>query len=1247
MQLNKSFSLEQIIDRQPLIVAPKTLLTEVIRQMREWANNYYLTESNDASDPDSLTRINNSCALVVEDTQLQGIFTERDLVKLIATERDLAEIVVGQVMSRELITLTASDMEDLFIALNLMRQHYIRHLPIVDESDRLLGLITEKNLRQNLQPLDLMKWRRVEEVMSDRVIHAPPTISVRQAAKLMAENQVSYVAIVESDREESELLIPVGIVTERDLVQFQSLNLDFSQPVQRFMCTPLFLVNPNDSLWSIHEQMQQHRLRRLLVAGSRGELRGIITQTNLLQVFDPTEMCGVVDVLQRQIYQLKNERAKYLDDRARELEKQVNERTAELRQAHQQLFFHINNTPLAVVEWDSNFCVKHWSKRAEQIFGWSKSEVMGKHWRDWQFVLEADLEDVIGITSRLFDSTEPRNISHNRNYTKKGAIVTCEWYNSVLLDEAGNLISILSLVQDVSAREIALCARAEAETALRESEQLFRNMANNAPMMVWVTDGTGYCTYVSQSWYEFTGQTKETGLEFGWLEAVHPDDRDRTQTIFLRATQRQEAFRLDYRLHHHDGEYRWVIDAAKPWIGNDGQFKGYIGSVIDISDRKRREEILQDIASGVSVETGVNFLPSLCEYLCKTLKVDYAFVGELIQPEADKIQTLAIYAGSQIIDNFTYPMAGTPCEEVIGQGLCIYPEAIQELFPHDLMLQEMAAESYAGIPIFKSNGSAWGLIAVLDSKPFDDVTPIEEVLKIFATRVTSELERQQAENKIREQAALLDIATDAIMVRGLDDRILFWNRGAEKLYGWTKAEALNRNANELLYRESSTELSIIQQIVTQQQGEWQGELNQVTKADKDIVVQSRWTLVRDEAGNPSSYLVVKSDITEQKQLEAQFLRTQRLESLGTLAGGIAHDLKNILAPLLGFSRLLPLKLPDLDEQTKSFFQIMENNAQRGTALVQQILTFSQGTEGEKGIVQIRHLIEEIGQIIKETFPKTIELEINAPKNLWTVNADPNQLHQVLMNLAVNARDAMPEGGRLKIAAENFPIDANFARLYLDAHEGSYLLITVSDTGVGIPPEIIDRIFEPFFTTKEIGHGTGLGLSTVIGIVKNHGGFIDVISERQRGTQFKVFLPASETAAIAIETTAELPQGNGELILVVDDEPAILEVTKATLETFNYRVLTAGDGVDAIAIYTQNQAEIGVVLMDLMMPEISGLTAMRTLKKINPSVKLIANSGLAEKDKITAAEKIGIKAFLAKPYSVEKLLQQLKDVIAAN
>ena len=1310
MRHSNFFSLEQVIDRQPLTVTPETPIIEVIRQMQEWANSCSLTESDDDSDTDSTGRMNNSCALVVEDAQLQGIFTERDLVRLIATEQNLAEIAVGEVMCRELITLTATGSEDIFTALNILRQQQIRHLPIIDESDRLLGLITEKNLRQNLKPIDLMKWRRVEEVMSDRVIHAPPTISLRYAAQLMAKHRVSYVAIVEPDREQSELLIPVGIITERDIVQFQTLNLDLAQPVQKLMSTPLFLVHPQDSLWTVYQQMQQRRVRRLLVAGSQRELQGIITQTSLLQVFDPTEMYGVIKVLQRQVCQLELERTEYLQNRTSELEIQVTERISEITKVNQQLQQQIEERKqvqaklkqqLELEQQIFSISARFLNVAAEQIsteiesalqiisesnqfetgyiFRFCEDQATFSMTHEWVTPEAApQIQNAQNLPVAMFPWAiakikrgETFYVNSVANLPPEASVDRENWqifnlcslviipikqlntitgwigFASFFDEQIGSPLKI-NLFQIVGEIIASTLQRQQSDLDLQASEQRFNSILGSLEDVVWSIDpNTLERIYINSAVEQVYDRQV---FEFYdnphlWLEVVHPEDLECVSN-FAQNIIETEGGEIEYRIVRPDREIRWLYERAHLIRDASGAPIRLDGIVTDISDRQRREKILKDIASGMSVEIGANFLPSLVEYLSKTLQVDYAFVGELIRPEEDSIRTLAVYGQNQVIDNFEYHLAGTPCQNIVGKKQCIYPEAIQQLFPDDQMLKDLAAKSYAGMPIFDLAGQALGLISIIDSKSFDDISLIEEVLKIFATRATIELERQKAEDKIRHQAALLDVTNDAIIVRGLDNQILFWNRGAEQLYGWKKAEALEQDANKLLYRESSTEFNKIQSSV-KEKGEWQGELNQVTKAGKDLVVESRWSLVKDEAENPQSYLVVNTDITEQKQLEAQFLRTQRLESLGTLAGGISHDLNNILTPILGFAKLLPLKLPNVDGQTKEYFKIIETNAQRGSALVKQILTFARGLEGDRGTVQIRHLIAEIKQIIEETFPKVIELEISAPQNLWTVNGDVNQLHQVLMNLAVNARDAMLDGGKLTIKAENFIVDNCYARLHLDVQQGSYVLITVADTGVGISAKIIERIFEPFFTTKEIGHGTGLGLSTVIGIVKSHGGFIDVVSDTKpdsRGTQFKVFLPASETAAITIEETEELPHGNGELILVVDDETSILEVTKATLETYNYRVLTANDGIDAIAVYAQNINAITLVLMDIMMPSLGGKTAIRTLQKINPKVKIIAASGLVSNHELVAELENSIEAFVAKPYTNDELLRIVYEVI---
>jgi PAS domain S-box-containing protein len=339
-------------------------------------------------------------------------------------------------------------------------------------------------------------------------------------------------------------------------------------------------------------------------------------------------------------------------------------------------------------------------------------------------------------------------------------------------------------------------------------------------------------------------------------------------------------------------------------------------------------------------------------------------------------------------------------------------------------------------------------------------------------------QRKQDEQKIREQAALLDITTDAVFIRSLDGCIQFWNQGAKKLYGWSTSEIIDRQMDELLYRDL-LELENALKVMFEQ-GNWQGELLQTTKSGKEIVVESCLTLMRDAEDKPEYILAVNTDITDKKQMEIQFYRAQRLESLGTLASGIAHDMNNIFTPILGIAQLLPYMLPNLDERSQKMLQILVDNSRRGGNLTKQILTFARGLESERIPTQVRHILEELIQIIKSTFPKSIVIRQDwSIQDLWLVSADATQLHQVFMNLCVNARDAMPNGGTLEIAAENFVIDELFAKMHLEAQVGSYLVITISDTGTGIPPEVQEHIFDPFFTTKAIGQGTGLGLSTVL------------------------------------------------------------------------------------------------------------------------------------------------------------------------
>lgn len=506
-------------------------------------------------------------------------------------------------------------------------------------------------------------------------------------------------------------------------------------------------------------------------------------------------------------------------------------------------------------------------------------------------------------------------------------------------------------------------------------------------------------------------------------------------------------------------------------------------------------------------------------------------------------------------------------------------------------------------------------------------------------------QRKRAEEQLLEQATLLENAQDAILVRDLDDRILFWNNSAERIYGWSAAEIAGQDTKQLLYK-GHVSTYVDAKRVTLEKGEWQGELRQVTKDEKEIIAESRWTLVRDDRGKPKSILVINTDVTDKRKIEAQFLRAQRMESIGVLASGIAHDFNNLLSPILMSIQLLQLKLDD--EEGQRLLAMLRASAERGAGLVKQVLSFAKGVEGERISLQPRHLIKEIVKILDDTLPKSIEVEFESSEDLSLVAGDATQLHQVLMNFCVNARDAMPSGGKLSIRVENIHVDDNYARMNLEAKPGRFVVITISDSGIGIPPTIINRIFEPFFTTKEHGKGTGLGLSTALGIVKGHGGFINVYSEADRGTQFKIYLPAVETpfSSDLRDSSAILPLGNGELILVVDDEMAIREITRGTLEAYGYRALTASDGTEAIALYAQHKDDVSIVLTDIMMPYMDGPLTIRALQKLNPQVKIIASSGLADNSRLSEANG-AVKRFLPKPYTAERLLRTLRELLSED
>lgn len=515
-------------------------------------------------------------------------------------------------------------------------------------------------------------------------------------------------------------------------------------------------------------------------------------------------------------------------------------------------------------------------------------------------------------------------------------------------------------------------------------------------------------------------------------------------------------------------------------------------------------------------------------------------------------------------------------------------------------------------------------------------------------------QRKGAEAALRESEerfrALFDAAPMAVFACDRDAVIEQYNARAVELWGREPQRGVERHCGSIrLWSPDGTPLPHAESPIVEVLRTGIAALNVEVAIERPdgsrVPVLVSFAPLKNGDGEITGTITSFIDLTERKKLEQQSLRSQRMESIGTLAGGIAHDLNNSLGPILMSLELLKRQFADADSQ--ELIGILEASAQRGAEMVRQILSFARGVEGRRAEVQVPQLVREIEKIVNETFRRHIQIQTLVPPEVWKVMGDSTQLHQVLLNLCLNARDAMPHGGVLMVSVENRQID--------EAHEGPnqnpkakpghYVVLEVKDSGTGMPPQIVEKIFDPFFTTKEFGKGSGLGLSTALAIVKSHGGFFHVASEVGKGTTFQVFLPAQIRATSpAPPPTPEMPKGNGELILVVDDEEIIRRMMQRILEMFGYRVVLAGDGAEAVAIYGRRAAEIAAVITDMTMPVVEGPEAIRILRTMNPNLPIIGASGLASGNYAAKLTRLGVKHILSKPYTTPELLKMLKQVL---
>ncbi len=787
---------------------------------------------------------------------------------------------------------------------------------------------------------------------------------------------------------------------------------------------------------------------------------------------------------------------------------------------------------------------------------------------------------------------------------------------------------------------------------------VLQQILDHATAVVYVKERDGRYRFVNR-WFLQLFDRREADVightDAELFPAAIVDELRRNDTLVF---ERDAPVEFEEQVPQEDGVHTY-LSLKFPLRNSQGEAYAVCGISTDITVRKRTEEVLRQSALGVSGAGGGDIFTALVSYCANALGADYAYIALPRADDPGRLRTLALYARGQVIDNVEYDIAGTPCADVVGRQFRFYPRDVRRLFHGDNMLARLGIESYAAFPLTDSQGRALGLIAVMHGQPLADDRLAESMLKIFATRAVAELERERSNEALRASEeryhTIFNGSVDGLALCTPDGRIVDANPAFCRLHGYAREELLAAESFQFVHPDSHLRCWAFFEAA----GAGHSLKSEAKARRKDgTIFDAEVHGVPVHYGDEAHLLLIMREITERKRaeaertrLESQLRQAQKMEAIGHLTGGIAHDFNNILTVVMGYVAMAQERMVTRgDAKLEMYLERALRSSSQARDLIQQMLTFSRGQRGEPRALQLEPLAKESVKLMRSTLPSSIEFETEFNAPLPSVLLDPVQLEQVLMNLCINARDAMNGAGALRIALrETDHRDAVCTSCRQPVH-GSYVELVVSDTGSGIAPEVVDRMFEPFFTTKEAGKGSGMGLSTVHGIVHEHGGHIVVESKPGAGATFRVLLRPMSDAAGEVGVAEAQPAGAANVrrlqgrVLVVDDEPAVGEFMAELLGSWGLDVTVKHNGVEAEAFVTADSGKFDLVVTDQTMPKMTGVELAQRLTTRYHGLPIILYTGYTERLTEAQTRRAGIRALVTKPIDTGAFFKLVREIL---